>query len=474
MDRREFFSWTKYGLGGAALAGLLFRDGAVQGAPVASEADDPPLHHKSRAKRAIHIVLCGGLSHVDSFDHKPLLEKQHGKPLGGDEKPDVFFGKVGLLRKSDWAFKQRGQSGLWVSELFPHLAGVADELTVIRSMFAETSNHTPATFQENTGFRLNGFPVVGSWLSFGLGCETDDLPAYVVIPDARGVPAGGSINWTNGFLPAKHQGVTIRSQGTAIDDLFPATPISGTTERASRDLLAALNRRHLAARGTSDALSARIRSYQLAAKMQLAVTEVTNLDRETRATHKLYGLDDADCADFGRGCLLARRLLEQGVRFVQLFSGGAFGSPRINWDGHEDMRKNHGREAKRIDRPVAGLLRDLRQRGLLDDTLVLFTSEFGRTPFTQSAAGQLGTGRDHNQNGFSVWMAGAGLKHGVTYGATDDFGFKAVDKPVHWNDFHATVLHLLGIDHRRLTYYHNGIHRRLTNVHGHVIEDVIV
>jgi hypothetical protein len=483
IPRRNFLSWVGNGLGTAAFFSLLRNDKSAGAAPVAGEAADPPPHLPAKAKRVIHVCLCGGLSQVDSFDYKPALEKQHGKPLSGTEKPDVFFGKIGQLRKSDWAFRQRGESGLWISDLFPHLAECADELTVIRSMFAETSNHTPATFQENTGFRLNGFPVFGAWMSYGLGCETDELPAYVVIPDSRGLPAGGSINWSNGFLPARHQGVTIRSKGTPIDDLFPSRPIKPRTERDSRDLLAALNRRHLERRGENDLLASRIRSYELAAKMQLAVPEVTNLDGETKATHELYGLDpvgaglragpDKETADFGRGCLLARRLLERGVRFVQLFAGGAFGSPRINWDGHESMLKNHGREAGRIDKPVAGLLRDLRRRGMLDDTLVLFTSEFGRTPFTQSNAGILGTGRDHNQYGFSVWLAGAGLQHGLAYGNTDEFGLKAAENRVHWHDFHATVLHLLGIDHERLTFYHNGIQRRLTNVHGHVVKEIL-
>jgi hypothetical protein len=474
IDRRDFLNWTGHGLSTAALLHLLSRDAPrAVAATIPSEAADPPPHHPARARRVVHIVLCGALSQVDSFDHKPLLTKLHGKPLGGDERPDVFFGKVGLLRRPDWKFRQRGQSGLWVSELFPHIAQVADELTVINSMFAETSNHTPATFQENTGFRLNGFPVMGSWLSYGLGSETDDLPTYAVIPDARGFPAGGSINWSNGFLPARHQGVTIRGTGEPIDDLFPTTEIPSETEAASRRLLESMNRRHMRSRPGNDALSARIRSYELAAKMQLAVPEVADLNRETAATRSEYGLDREESADFGRGCLLARRLLERGVRFVQLFSGSSFGSPRINWDGHEDMVRNHTREAARIDQPVAGLLRDLRQRGMLDDTLVLFTTEFGRTPFTQSNADVLGTGRDHNQYGFSIWMAGAGLKPGITYGATDDIGMRAVENPVHWHDFHATVLHLLGIDHQRLTFYHNGIQRRLTNVHGNLIPGIL-
>jgi Protein of unknown function (DUF1501) len=369
FTRRDFFSFASAGIGSVALTGLLMRDGLVSAAPVPGEAEDPCPHLPAKVKRVIHVVATGGVSQVDSFDYKPELERRHGKPLGGSEKPDVFFGQIGLLRKSDWAFKQRGQSGVWVSDLFPHLAGVADELTVIRSMFAETSNHTPATFQESTGFRLNGFPVLGAWLSYGLGAVTDDLPAYVVIPDTRGLPAGGSINWSNGFLPARHQGVTIRSRGEPIDDLFPANGgriANPSSESASRALLAKLNERHLRERGVSDVLSARIRSYELAAKMQLAVPEVADLNRETAATHALYGLNAPESADFGRGCLLARRLLERGVRFVQMFAGGAFGSPRINWDGHEDMRQNHGQEAKRIDQPLAGLVRDLRRRGMLD------------------------------------------------------------------------------------------------------------
>ena len=350
---------------------------------------------------------------------------------------------------------------------------MADELTVIRSMVAETSNHTPATFQENSGFRLNGFPALGSWLSYGLGSEADDLPAFVVIPDARELPAGGSINWTNGFLPARHQGVVIKSRGNPIDDLFPARPVSAEADRAAFSLASAMNAGHLAAHGGDDALAARIRGYELAARMQVAVPRVTDLDREPAETLRLYGVDRPETTDFGRACLLARRLLERGVRFVQLFSGGTFGSPRRNWDGHEDMRENHGQEALRIDRPVAGLLRDLRRRGLLDDTLVLFTTEFGRTPFAQSAANVVGTGRDHNQYGFTVWLAGAGLKHGIAYGATDEIGWKAAENPLTWHDFHATVLHLLGIDHERLTYYHNGIRRRLTNVHGRVVKEIL-
>jgi len=473
ISRRDFFSWTVSGLGAAAACSLLARDGLLAAERVPGEAADPPPHLPPRARRAIHICLCGGYSQIDTFDYKPGLARRHGQPLGGEEKPDVFFGQIGLLRQNDFEFRQRGSSGLWISELLPHIAGVADELTIIRSMVADSSSHTPATMQENSGFRLNGFPTLGSWLSYGLGCETDELPAFVVLPDPRGLPAGGTNNWTNGFLPAQHQGVMFQPSGPAIRDLTPARPIAAPLEAASRDLHRRLNELHLAAEGASDELAARMRAYELAAKMQLAVPRVTDLAGETDATAALYGLDQETTAPFGRNCLLARRLLEQGVRFVQLYSGGAFGSPRINWDGHEDVKANHLQEAALIDRPVAGLIRDLRQRGLLDDTLVLFTTEFGRTPFTQSAPDQVGKGRDHNQYGFSVWLAGAGLRPGIAYGATDEVGWKAVEHRVTWPDFHATVLALLGIDHTRLTFYHNGIRRRLTNVHGEVVRAIL-
>lgn len=461
--RRDFLSWSTSGLAATAFAAVAARERAWG----AESRQFAP-----RCQRVIHLFMCGGMSHLDTFDYKPALEQYHGKPLPTSEQPETFFGKVGLLRKNDFAFRQRGESGLWISDLFPHLAEQADELTVLRSMVADSANHTPATFQANTGFRLNGFPVLGSWLSYGLGCDADDLPAYVVLPDERGQPAGSTINWTNGFLPARHQGVPFRSGARPIEDLFPLSSYGDEHERATRQLIGQLNEHHRASRSELE-LEARLTSYNLAAKMQLSVPQVTDLSGETAHTQADYGLDRPETADFGRRCLLARRLLEQGVRFVQLFSGGSFGSPRINWDGHENVVENHTQEAARVDRPVAALLSDLRQRGLLDDTLVLFTTEFGRTPFTQSAAETVGSGRDHNMYGFSVWMAGGGLKHGFSYGQTDDLGWKSVENPVPWHDFHATVLHLLGIDHERLTYYHNGIQRRLTNVHGRVLHDIL-
>lgn len=472
QTRRDLLNFSTASLTGTALASLLLKDGIARADAVPGEAKGVP-HHAPIAKRVVHLCLCGGLSHLDSFDYKPELAKFHGKSLEGPEKPETFFNQIGLIRKNDWEFRQRGESGLWISDLFPHLSELADDLTIVRSMVAESANHTPATFEENSGFRLNGFPVMGSWISYGLGCETDDLPAYVVLPDARGLPAGGTINWSNGFLPAQHQGVAFQTNGPPIRDLFPSRPLPDGLDKASRDLLTKLNERHLETAGAEDAFRARMKAYELAAKMQLAVPSVTDLSQETEATRAMYGVDREETADFGSRCLLTRRLLEHGVRFVQLFSGGSFGSPRINWDGHEDVHENHTREATRMDQPVAALLKDLKARGMLQDTLVLCTSEFGRTPFTQSSAFVVGAGRDHNMYGFSIWMAGAGLKPGIAYGSTDEIGWKTVENPVHWYDYHATVLHLLGIDHERLTFYHNGIQRRLTNVHGTVLSDLL-
>lgn len=461
LSRREMLEWSTWGLTGAALTNL------VQATPQTVN------HFPAKAKRVVHVVLMGGLSHLDSFDYKPGLAKAHGKPLQYTERPATFFNRIGLIRKNDWEFRQHGQSGLWISDLFPHIATCADELAVVRSMVGTSANHTPATFEELTGFQLNGFPVMGSWVSYGLGAETENLPTYVVLPDTRGYPAGGTINWSNGFLSSAHQGVAFGNGETIIPDLKPAQPIALGTEAASRKLLAALNADDQKNFGAEDALIARMKSHELAARMQLTIPEIADLNRESAATRNNYGLNKDETKDFGRNCLMTRRLLEKGVRFVQLISGGSFGSPRINWDGHEDMRRNHNREATRIDQPVAALIKDLKARGMLEDTLILFTSEFGRTPFTQTDGNKLGTGRDHNMYGFSLWMAGGGVKGGISYGNTDEIGWKTVDQRVHWYDFHATVLHLLGMDHERLTFYHNGIERRLTNVHGHVIKDLL-
>ena len=463
MIRREFLQFSALGLGATAGMHLLVQDGLLAAT-----------HHPAKAKRAVQITLVGGLSHVDSFDPKPALAKHHGEKLKTDTKPDVFFNQVGLLRRNDWDFKPRGKSGLQISELFPHIAGVADELAVVRSMTAESANHTPALFVLNSGFQFNGYPSLGGWLSYGLGTLTEDLPAYVVLPDGRGEANGAASNWTSGFLPAQHQGVVFRGGASPVNDLFPEKPVSAKEEKDSREFLDKLNELHLKQAGGEADLAARIKSYALAAKMQLAVPAVADLSKESEKTKAMYGFDRPETADCGKRCLLARRLLERGVRFVQIYSGGPIaGSPRTSWDAHENVKENHGAEAKRIDQPVAALVKDLRDRGMLDDTLVIFTTEFGRTPFAQSAEGTVGPGRDHNKYAFSCWLAGAGVKAGTAYGSTDDIGWKVAEKPVAWHDFHATVLHLLGIDHEKLTYYHNGIKRRLTNVHGEVVKGVL-
>jgi hypothetical protein len=462
------------GLSGVALAWLLQRE--AQAAEAARQAPASPYAPKptgfpAKAKRVVHICALGGVSHIDTFDYKPELEKRHGEELTNKGKIDTFFGKPGRLMKSQFAFRRHGRSGLWMSELLPQLATCVDEMTFLYGMHSKSSNHTPATFFMNTGFTMNGFPCLGAWLSYGLGSENQDLPAYVVLPDPRQLPAGGAINWTSGFLPAVHQGVSFRPGAEPITDLNTPAHVSPARRKAESALLAGMNQQFLDENPADTALAARLRSYELAARMQLSVPEVASFEAEGEATQRLYGLNEPATAGFGRNCLLARRLLEKGVRFVQLFHGGAFGSPRINWDGHEDLRENHLKQAASMDQPVAALLKDLRARGLLDDTLVLWTTEFGRTPITQGIGAP---GRDHHPQGFTIWMAGAGLKPGYAHGATDEVGFFASENKTQVYDYLATVLHLLGIDHEQLTFYHNGIQRRLTDVHGEVIHDILV
>ncbi|MFO0889974.1 MAG: DUF1501 domain-containing protein [Isosphaeraceae bacterium] len=477
VDRRGFFSWGLRGLGATALLDLLHREGSLRAGEARDQATRAPggsYRLVPKVRRAVQITVVGGLSHLDSFDYNPELARFPGKTLQTDTPPDIFFGQVGLIRKNDWEFHPRGRSGLFLSELFPHIAGIADDLTIIRSMTAESANHTPALFVLNSGFQFNGYPALGSWLSYGLGSESEDLPAYVVLPDGRGEPNGAASNWTSGFLPAEHQGAVFRGGPEPVRNLRPARPVDPAAERAAREFLAGVNDEHAREHGEESILTARIRSYELAARMQTAVPEAADLGGEPASIRARYGLDRPETADCGRRCLLARRLLERGVRFVQIYSGGPIaGNPRTSWDAHENVKENHSAEAVRIDQPVAALVRDLKQRGMLEDTLVLFTTEFGRTPFAQSAASVVGPGRDHNRYGFSCWLAGGGLKPGIAHGATDEIGWKAVESPVPWHDFHATLLHLLGIDHERLTFYHNGIRRRLTNVHGRVIREIL-
>lgn len=458
--RRHFLSHTATGLGGIALAWMLERDAAAA----------EKTHFPAKAKRVVQIFAPGGVSHVDTFDYKPALAKHDGEELTGKGKPDTFFGKPGRLMKSPFAFKQRGKSGIWVSDLLPHIAECVDDIAFIRSMVTKSSNHTPAAFQMNSGFTMNGFPCLGAWLSYGLGSLSDDLPTFVVLPDPRGLPAGGSIHWTSGFLPATHQGVAFRPSGEPVADLFTPKEVSPAARQAGLGLLAKMNEDYLRDNPGDSTLAARVRSYELAARMQVSIPAAVDLSGESGETKTLYGLDTPAAAGFGRNCLLARRLLERGVRFVQLFHGGAFGSPRINWDAHENVVTNHTEQAASMDKPVAALLTDLKRRGMLDDTLVLWVTEFGRTPFTEGIGAR---GRDHHPQAFTCWMAGAGVKKGFLQGQTDEFGYQVEEGRVSVYDFHATILHLLGLDHKRLTYYHNGIRRRLTDVHGEVVENLL-
>ncbi len=471
LSRRHFLWQAAGGLGAIALACMVDREASAQHASLVTQRPHYPItQFPPKVKRVIQIFCCGGVSHVDTFDYKPDLAKADGKELAGKGKIDTFFGQPGNLMKSPFEFKQYGRSGRWVSSLLPNLAECVDDLTFLFGMKAKSSNHTPATFQMNTGFTLNGFPSMGAWLSYGLGTENQDLPAFVVLPDPRGLPAGGAINWTSGFLPASHQGVALRTSGEPIPDLFPPAGVDPTERRAASALLATMNRDYVHSNPGDSALAARIRAYELAARMQVSVPGVVDISSETEATKQLYGLDNRITAGMGRNCLLARRLLERGVRFVQLYHGGAFGSPRINWDAHEDIVENHTKQAATVDKPVAALLKDLKARGMLEDTLVMWTTEFGRTPITQ---GLKSKGRDHHQHAFTCWLAGGGLKPGFAHGASDEVGYYASEDVTEVYDLHATVLRLLGLDHKKLTFYHNGIRRRLTDVHGNVIEKIL-
>ena len=470
VGRRDFLWELGGGLGGVALAAML---NEAQAAP--GPASRSGLHHAAKAKAVIQIFCPGGLSHVDSWDHKPELTKRQGKPFDTDGKVQFFASKPGNCQGSYWPFRQHGQSGRWMSDLFPQLAGKVDEMAFIHSMQSKSALHGPAMFMANSGFILPGFPSMGAWVTYGLGSESADLPAFVVLPDPRGLPPGGVINWGAGFLPAIHQGTTLNSDPLQppLQDLFPAKEFShlrGDAEKSSRDFLGALNRAHAETRGANSELEARIGAYELAARLQLSAPEATDLTGETEATKKLYRLDHADIGTFGRQCLLARRLVERGVRFVQIYCGAEnTGAKKIrpNWDSHEDLVRDHGYWGPILDNGAAALLTDLKSRGLLDSTLVTCTSEFGRQPAAQ------GKGRDHNSGAFTAWMAGGGVKGGVAYGSTDELGAKVADKPAYCYDLHATALHLLGVDHEKLTYYNNGARRRLTDVHGHVIKPLL-
>ncbi len=465
--RRAFLAQAGGGFGALALASLLADERPAKAAGKTSTPPDGPRspHFEPRVKRVIWLFMHGGPSHVDLFDPKPDLVKYAGKPLPGS------FGMVMTRRKVAEnpllgpvkPLVPRGESGLEVSEFLPEIARHADELCVIRSLHGDSVNHPQSVYQMNTGSILMGRPSVGSWVAYGLGSENRDLPAFVVLPDPGGGLKGGPPAWGSGYLPATYQGVTMRSGSQPILHLAPQPQISSAQQRATLELVQQMNREHLAARDGDDELSARIKAYELAFRMQSAAPDLVDLKDESAETLDLYGLGRKETREFGQRCLLARRMIERGVRFVQVYSGDTNG-----WDAHNDVLKNHGQYCQATDLPVAGLLTDLKRRGLWKDTLVIWGGEFGRMPMSEQ-----GTGRDHNPWGYTVWLAGGGVKAGIAYGATDPVGLRAAEKPVHIRNFHATLLHLLGLDHERLTFKFQGRQYRLTDVAGRVVEKLI-
>jgi hypothetical protein len=466
LNRRDFLAHAGTGLGGIALASLLAGEARANN-PLAPR----PPHFTPRARRVLMIFCSGAVSHVDTFDYKPELVKRDGQPLPGGDKLVTFQGENGNLARPLWPFRPRGQSGKMVSDLLPQLAELADEMCFIHSMTARSNTHGPAENQMSTGFTLDGFPSAGAWVSYALGTECEDLPAFVAIPDPRGVPQVGPNNWGSAFLPAVFQGTAFTAD-KPIPNLARPPEVSAPAEASTRDFLKLLNERHLARHSGDAELAARIASYELAARMQLRATEVADLARESATTRALYGVEDRNKikAGFARNCLLARRLLERGVRFVQLFNGAyAMGEGVGNWDGHRTIKAQYDVHGPILDQPCAALLRDLKARGMLGETLVVWVTEFGRMPTFQKGA----SGRDHNPKGFTVWLAGAGVKRATSHGSTDDFGYRAATDICTIYDLHATILHLLGLDHEKLTFYHNGSNRRLTDVHGHVIEAIL-
>lgn len=478
VRRREFLL---SGFAGIALADLLGRDQARAALP--GQVTTP--HHPPRAKRVIQLFMAGAASHVDMFDHKPLLARRNGQPWDPGEAIELFQSSPGAYFASPWPFRPYGESGKMLSEIVAPLGEVVDDIAFVHNVVGKTGVHSQGTLLQTTGFQLPGFPSAGAWVSYALGSETENLPSFVVLPDHRGFASNGAKNWANAFLPAQHQGTVIRpGSPEPIADLHPPKSdfISAASERAGLDALAQLNRLHAAARPGDDRLTARIRSYELAAAMQLGATDALNVADEPQYIQDLYGLapegpgvDDstinakAEAEFFGRKCLVARRLLERGVRFVQIWSGNDNGFPRRNWDSHEDVQRDHAPLSLGMAVGTAALIKDLRQRGMLEDTLILWTTEFGRMP-----CGQGSKGRDHNPFVFTNWLCGGGVRGG-TYGESDEWGYKPLVRTQATTvyDIHATILHLLGIDHTRLTVRHNSIDRRLTDVHGHVLRELI-
>ncbi|MBU6302760.1 MAG: DUF1501 domain-containing protein [Verrucomicrobia bacterium] len=451
--RRDFFWQAGGGFAGLALADLLCRDA------LASSPHSALPHFPAKARHCIFLFMNGGPSQVDTFDPKPALAKYHGQPYRGDAKVGSNGRPVGHLMQSPFPFAPHGNSGLEISSLFPHLSRHADDLCVIRSVHADTAAHASGCLQMNTGGIFIGKPCLGSWLSYGLGSANANLPSFVVMTDPRGGPIGSASNWSAGYMPAAYQGTLFRGSGSPLLDLATPKGTTAQTQRRSLDLLKSLNETHLESRPGDTELMARIESYELAFRMQSEAATVVDLSTESPATLEMYGLNQPLTADFGRKCLITRRLIENGVRFIQLYSGG--GHIEDTWDGHTDCIKNHRTHAAETDQPIAALIADLKRTGLWDETLLIWGGEFGRTP-TSEGVGK--PGRDHNWHGFSMWLAGAGVKGGQAVGATDEFGFKAVEERCHVSDLHATILHLMGIDHTRLSYPHQGLNQRLTGV----------
>lgn len=474
FSRRQLLAHSGAGAGLLGLSTLLNSEGLLHAANSATELD--PLapkrpHFEPKAKAVIWLFINGGPSHVDTWDYKSELEKSDGKELEGFDKFTGFFsGSVGPLMKSPFKFARHGECGKWASDIFPHLSQHVDKMAFVHSAYAKSNNHSPALFMANTGFTQMGYPCVGSWATYGLGSESRDLPAFVVMsdPKGRGLPKGYSANWGAGFLPSVYQGTWLKPSGDPIDNLNRPQALNESRQRAQLDLLARLNKDHFEENPAEKELVARIESFELAYRMQSAAPEALDVDSEPEHIQKLYGMDDESCSHFSRQCLIARRMVERGVRFVQIYSGGM--ENQRSWDGHNDIQGNHSQFAGETDKPIAALLSDLAQRGLLDSTLVVWGGEFGRLPVAQKSAKP---GRDHNPHAMTYWFAGGGAKGGTSYGATDEVGHKAVDNRVNLHDLHATIMHLLGMNHKQLTYRHNGRDFRLTDVEGEVIREII-
>ena len=474
-SRREFLCRAGGGCGLIALSGLLqdeslSADASATGPHAVGSMHPKPSHPPPQARSVIWLFMNGGQSQVDTYDYKPTLEKHHGKTFEGLDPKMAFFQKsIGSLLKSPFRFSRHSESGTWMSEIFPHLSTHADELAFIHSCHTKTNNHTPALFMMNTGSALQGLPSVGSWITYGLGCETQNLPAFVVMTDTlgRGLPKGFGQSWGAGLLPGVFQGIALDFQGEPIKNLVRSQKMTDVQQRSQLDLLRELNQSFLAEADEPE-LHARIESFETAYRMQMAAPEALDVEREPRHVQERYGLDQKHCAHFGRQCLMARRLVERGVRIVQIYSGGE--ENQKSWDGHIDIEDNHRQFGLETDQPVAALLADLKQRRLLDSTLVINCGEFGRLPVAQVSGKP---GRDHNPRAFTTWFAGGGVKAGVHYGKTDEVGYEAAVDKVSVHDLHATILHLTGVDHERLTYRFNGRDFRLTDVYGNVVRDIL-